>query len=199
VYSGIGLNVKYQKKNWIGWSETSCEELIWGWEGIEYEYKLNYSLPYNSTPKRKEYTYVPAVKDKKALTINFLDNEINVPYEKGINASLKYLYNRAEQLLAPEAINIRNQKLAQFREMFPDKVKVVVAPYVEKKYNTKSFSKNFDWSTCEVSLTFGNGNSIKDIVGMKNSASNFDVKKIRVFGIAKRGNEYKGIGIKKDK
>ena len=128
-----------------------------------------------------------------------MDNEIKVPYEKGINASLKYLYKRAEQLLAPEAINIRNQKLVQFREMFPDKVKVVVAPYVEKKYNTKSFSKNFDWSTCEVSLTFGNGNSIKDIVGMKNSASNFDVKKIKIFGIAKRGNEYKGIGIKKDK
>lgn len=199
VYSGIGLNVKYQKKNWIGWSKTECEELTWGWEGIEYHYKLNYSsFPGSQTPVRKEYSGVPAIKNKKALTINFLEHEIDVPYEDGIKAAINFLYKKAESWLAPNAIELREAELAQFREIWPDKVKVVIAPYHETKNNVESFSKNFDWGTCEISLTFGNGSGFWDIVGLANTSTNFDVKKIRIYGIAKKGSTYKGIGIKKD-
>jgi hypothetical protein len=199
VYSGIGLNVKYQKKNWIGWSRTECEELTWGWEGIEYHYKLNYAYPSGTqTPVRKEYSGVPAVKNKKALTINFLDHEIDVPYNDGLKVAIPFLYKKAEQWLAADAVELRKAELAQFREICPDKVKVVIAPYHETKNNVETFSKNFDWGTCEISLTFGNGNGLWDIVGLANTSTEFDVKKIRIYGIAKRSSTYKGIGIKKD-
>jgi len=53
------------------------------------------------------------------------------------------------------------------------------------------------YGTCEISLTFGNGSSFWDIVGLANTSPDFDVKKIRVYGIAKYYDTYKGIGIKK--
>ncbi|MEA3317212.1 MAG: hypothetical protein U9R54_04585 [Bacteroidota bacterium] len=199
IYSGIGLNVKYQKKNWIGWSKTECKELTWGWEGVEYYYKFDYSYPSGiQTPVRKEYSGVPAVKNKKALTVNFLDYELDVPYEDGLKAAIKLLYKKSEEWLAPNAKELRDASLVQFREVFPDKVKVVVAPFHETKYNVESFSKSFDYGTCQISLTFGNGSGFWDIVGLANTSPDFDVKKIRVYGIAKYYDTYKGIGIKKD-
>ena len=186
-------------KRKIGWSKTECKELTWGWDGIAYQFKLNYSYPSGTqTLVRKEYSYVPAIKSKKALTINFLDHEIDVPYEDGLKAGIKYLYKEAEDRLAPNAKELRDAPLVQFREICPDKVKVVIAPYHETKYNVESFSKTFDWGTCEVSLTFGNGSGLWDIVGLANTSTNFDVKKIRIYGIAKYYSTYKGIGIKKD-
>ncbi|MFO7969951.1 MAG: hypothetical protein R6U15_07590 [Candidatus Izemoplasmatales bacterium] len=199
VYSGVGVNVTYQKKNWIGWSHTECSELTWGWEGIEYHYKLNYAYPSGTNkPVRKEYAYAPGIKDKKALTINFLDYEWDVPYEAGLKAAITWLYKKAENELAGDAVELRKAELAQFRKICPDKIEVVVAPYHDTQYNIKEFKKTFDWGLCEVSLTFGNGSGLWDIVGLANTATEFDVKKIRIYGIAKNGTTYKGIGIKKD-
>ena len=77
-------------------------------------------------------------------------------------------------------------------------MKVIVNPYHDKKNNISSFSKVFDWGTCEVSLTLGNGSSILDIIGLENEATSFDINKISIYGIAKCGDVYKGIGIIKD-
>jgi hypothetical protein len=149
-------------------------------------------------PVRKEYTYVPGVKSKKAFTINIMDHEINIDYSKALKVIKNYTWNWLQNNLAPEAVEMRKQELSQFREIFPDKVKVVVNQYEEVKKNCESFSKVFDWGTCEVSLTFFNGSSILDIVGLENNAMDFDVEKISIYGIAKRGTQYKGIGIVKD-
>jgi len=199
VYSGIGLNVKYQKKNWIGWSKTDCEELRWGWEGLIYSYKLNYNMPSTGpAPVRKEYGYVPGISNKKAFTINIMDHEINIDYNKVLKEIIKNTWKWLENNLAAEAVEMRKQELSQFREIFPDKVKVVVNRYEEVKKNCDSFSKVFDWGTCEVSINFLNGSSFTDIVGLENNAMSFDVEKISVYGIAKNGNRYKGIAIVKD-
>ena len=200
VYSGVGLNVTFQKKNWIGWSPTECTELAWGWEGIEYEYKLDYSYPSGivSTPVRSENAYVPGIKNKKAFTVNFLDTEWDVPLNTALKPTITYLYKKAETLLANDAMKLRAAELAQFRRICPNKVQVVVAPYHETQYNVEKFSKTFDWGTCEISLNFLNGSGIWDIVGLEDGATGFDVKKVRIYGIAKEGNYYKGIGIKND-
>lgn len=71
VYSAIGMNVKMQKKNWIGWSETDAQEIRMGWDGMVYEYKHPYYYSGN-TPKRTELTKTPGVNDKLAFTVNIL-------------------------------------------------------------------------------------------------------------------------------
>lgn len=198
-YSGIGLNVKYQKKNWIGWSNTKCEELTWGWDGILYSYNLPSHMPTTgSTPTRKQYTYVPGVKNKKAYTINLLEHEIDIDYTKGLKVIKKKAWKWLENELAPEAIEMKKNELSQFRQIFPNKVKVIVNPYHETEFDKKSFSKLFDWGTCEVSINFLNGTSFLNIFGLKNNAMDFNVEKISIYGIAKQGSIYKGIGITKN-
>lgn len=199
VYSGIGLNVKYQKKNWIGWSKTDCEELRWGWEGIKYSYELPYSMPATGpVPVRTEYTYVPGIKSKKAFTVNIMDHEISIDYSKGLKYAKNYAWDWLQNKYAAEAVEMREHDLSQFREIFPNRVEVVVNQYEEVKKNCDSFSKVFDWGTCEVSINFLNGSSVVDIVGLENDAMDFNVDAISVYGIAKRGSQYKGIGIVKE-
>ena len=199
VYSAIGINVTYQKKNWIGWSKTDCAELRMGWDGIIYSYKLNYSVPLSGpgSPVRSEYSYVPGIKTKKAFTINVLDHEISIDYAMGLTVVKNYTWNWLQNNLAPEAVKWRAEQLKQFREIFPNEVKVIVDQYEEIKTNVSSISKTFDWGTCQISINFLNGSSFLDIVGLEDEATDFDVEKISIYGIAKKDGNYKGVRIVK--
>jgi hypothetical protein len=103
-----------------------------------------------------------------------------------------------ERTLAPESYEMKQEKLKQFRILFPNKAKVVVDRYEEVRYNCESFSKVFDWGTCEVSINFLNGNNWVFDPGLKNEAMDFDVMKVSIYGIAKYDGKYKGVRIMKD-
>lgn len=201
VYSAIGVNVKYQKKNWIGWSTTECEELRWGWDGFQYSFKLPYPMPTTGpAPVQTQYTYVPGIKAKLAFTANFWNyrysTSINLVNE--LNQRLIRWWGLLEERYAPDAVEMRKNQLNQFREIFPDKVIVDVDRYEEIKYNCESISKVFDWGTCEVSINFISGNSWVLHPGLKDNALSFDVSKASFYGIAKCDGHYKGVRIMKD-
>lgn len=201
VYSAIGVNVKYQKKNWIGWSKTECSEMRWGWDGFEYSFKLPHPMPISGpAPVRTQYTYVPGVKAKLAFTANFgnyrCSTSINL-VEKLDQRLLKW-WSLLEKRYAPDAVEMRKNQLKQFREIFRDSVTVDVDRYEEIKYNCESVSKVFDWGTCETSIDFISGSSWVLQPGLKNNALSFDVDKALFYGIAKCNGRYKGVRIKKD-
>ena len=177
--------------------------MIWGWEGFTYEYKLNYAYPSGipSNAPTYQYDYAPAMGKTKLFTVNFFDNEVDVDWSD-LKGAIKYLHNKAEQELASDAIKLREAKVAQFRVICPNKVQVAVSAYHESKPNKKSFSKIFFDSSAEISLNVMgaiNGESIWKILGIKNTSAAFTIENIRVYGVAKYGSTYKGIGIKKEK
>ncbi len=201
VYSAIGVNVKFQKKNWIGWSTTECSELRWGWDGFQYSFKLPYSMPTTGpAPVQTQLSYVPGMKLKVAFTANFWNH--NFSYSRNLEKDLKNRllkwWSLLEERYAPDAVEMRKSQLKQFREIFPDRVVVDVDRYEEIQYNCTSFSKVFDWGTCEASINFLSGGSWVLRPGLKNNALSFDVNKASFYGIAKYDGRYKGVRILKE-
>ncbi|WP_069659377.1 hypothetical protein [Arcticibacter eurypsychrophilus] len=57
VYSAIGVSVKMEKKNWIGWSGTDASELRIGWDAIQYNAGTGLSLQIPTNVIINSYPY----------------------------------------------------------------------------------------------------------------------------------------------
>lgn len=188
------MNVKMQKKNWIGWSETEAQEIRMGWDGMVYEYKYPYYYSGN-TPKRTELTKTPGVNDKLAFTVNILNNEYTIDLTKNVKTIIKSIFTWLNQNLAPVSYQANKESLRQFRLLFPDKSVVVVDRYEEFASNTSSIERVFDWGTCEIKLSFIDGGQWDFNAGMKNNALDFKVKTVSIYGLAKIGDQWNGCRI----
>ena len=149
-------------------------------------------------PVQTQYTYVPGIKAKLAFTANFYNHNVSTSInpETLLKSRLLKWWNLLEQRYAPDAVQMRASELKQFRELFPDRVTVDVDRYEEIRYNCSSFTKVFDWGTCEASINFVNATSWVFQPGLKNNAFDFDVNKAEIYGIAKCNGNYKGVRIR---
>ena len=194
VYSAIGMNVTMQKKNWIGWSPTTAQELRMGWDGMVYEYKFPYSYS-GDTPVRTERTETPGVKTNLAYTVNILDSEYTLDLTQTIKTTIKGIFTYLDSHLPNVGYEAKTEALRQFRLIFPDKSIVVVDRYEESTENGSSIERVFDWGICEVKLSFLSGGQWVFNAGMENNALEFNVKSVSIYGLAKYNNQWNGCRI----
>lgn len=108
----LGLSVKTQKKNWIGWSGTAADEIRLGWDGISFtmEDKVTPANPWDALRKSIEpyrpskFNYSPdwdPTVRPTPITYEFdlLPNSVTLDLSRGFQQATKLLYDQARRYL----------------------------------------------------------------------------------------------------
>lgn len=209
IYSALGVSVKMQKKNWIGWSGTNADEIRIGWDVLEYDASsnLSFSPPSNSwnNPSTKPSYYdvdIPGSNHKFALfDLTAFGTRVSPIIDYDANKikqqAIKLLYDQAISLLSPwEKQNLTNKPFAYltYAEVFNDKRIVTVGRDEERSNNNDKMTKTFDWRTGTLKLSL---NSSGGISTSGEVAKNFELSRASVYGAAKYANQWKGVRIVK--
>lgn len=209
IYSALGVSVKLQKKNWIGWSKTNADELRIGWDVIQYDAswgldfnppQLGYTNPYQATSHYN--VEIPGTSHKFELfdltvggiriqpIINYNTNKLN-------QQAIKYLYDLAiNQLPFFERQNLATQPFAYltYDQVFNDKKILTIGRDEERSTNNDKMDKTFDWRTGTIKLSF---NASGTLSPSGEIAKSFELSSASVYGIAKYANVWKGVRIVK--
>jgi hypothetical protein len=206
IYSALGVSVKMQKKNWIGWSTTNADELRIGWDYIEYDsdYGLSFTPPQIGyvDPFNKPFHFpidVPG-SDKKYelfdLTVFGYRVNPTVKYDsKTKQKIIKEMYDFAQNQLSPSEKNTLTNKpfaFLTYQEVFNDKRMIKVGKDEERSYSNDKMSKTFDWKTGTLKLNI-NSEGTASVSG--SVAKDFSLTSASVYGIAKYDNKWKGVRI----
>ncbi len=193
LFSYIKIKVEMQKKNWIGWSGTSCEELSLGWDGIKYIF--NHPVTMNPIPTRQNdpstWRYgkmTPPGSKKEYLVIEISDYTITLT-SKEVAKIFKASFDWVRGKLSP---NTNKEYISVITK--PTEINVSSESFTV--YNSESISKTLDFSVGLFTFKWDMNSSV--------SGSNFTVKpmgfKIKsasIFGMAKFNGKTLGIRIEK--
>lgn len=210
IYSALGVSVKMQKKNWIGWSGTNADELRIGWDVIQYDasWGLNFTPPQNgwSDPNLKPSHYsvdIPGSNHKFELfDLSILGYQIkpiiSINTNKLEQQAIKEAYDLAKRYLSyPEQQNLANRPFAflTYPEVFSDKRIITVGRDEERTTYNDKMTKTFDWRTGTIKLTFNSSGAFSPSGEI---AKDFELSKASIYGIAKYANQWKGVRIIKN-
>lgn len=209
IYSALGVSVKLQKKNWLGWSKTNADELRIGWDVIQYDagWGLNFSPPQvgwiNPNNSVSHYNVdIPGTSHKFELfdlklagirVQPIIDYNTNKLKQQGI----KFLYDQAQNRLSfQERQDLTNKPFAflTYPEVFNDKRIVTVGRDEERTINNDKMDKTFDWRTGTLRLTFNSSGGFSPSGEIE---KDFELSSASVYGVAKYANQWKGIRIVK--
>lgn len=214
VYAEIGVKGWTDKKNWIGWSKTACDELRVGWKHVV----LKTTYPDNfkkSMQDIKSMAYVPPqyteINGKRYNTATLIMPDYKPGLkDKILKQGVKALYDflKSELKTASEL-----EKIEAFLVATRTEVLFVAAPQDVVKYNTKYYCHVFNkqwmdftigWSN-QGGFFFGNSglnqNNVSQIGPWVNTVvSTFNQKKTKLVGgevyvCARFGDIWKGMKI----
>jgi hypothetical protein len=194
VYSAVGISVKMQKKNWIGWSQTNASELRMGWDGIEYyigDIPPPPSAPISAAPQRFTPVDLPKL-TKDYVEVNLLGHNFRFDKNKLFQQGIKELHSFLSTVDGLKPKSERNVNYAY--KVWSDDTKRSISYIMDRDeivgYNTGSLSKVINWSVgLKVSWDFTN----KPDVGY--APLKFNVSRASVFGMVKYGDAWKGARI----
>jgi hypothetical protein len=194
LFSYIRVEVEMQKKNWIGWSETDCEELRLGWDGIHY--KFNNPIPMNSMIKPTKLnpnswlygSLQPPASKKTYLTIYISDFEFSFT-SKEVAKIFKVGFDWVrKQLSAPN----KSSDIA----ILTNPNEIFVSEEHFSKSNGSSIAKTFDFSVGLFVFKW-NMNSPVDVGNFSLKSMGFDIKTASIYGMAKYDGRWLGVRIEK--
>ncbi|ASZ10207.1 hypothetical protein CK934_04035 [Chitinophaga sp. MD30] len=192
VYSAVGLSVKMQKKNWIGWSGTEAQELRMGWDALEYYIG---SLPSAPPPPITAQFFNPV--DLPKITKDYVEVDLlgygftfdrNATIQKGIKKIHELLPSVPG--LKPKGERTVNYAYKVWADFGRTAISIVQDRDEQVGYNVESLSKVFDWSVgIKASWSF-TGTPTLGYGPLK-----FTISRASVFGIARYNNIWKGARI----
>lgn len=210
AYRESGIRAKFQKKNWIGWSDTRAPQLMIGWRNIMYSYKYRNGLrEYHDWEKEQTNTIDKIVNNKKWAIIRTRNQKaVDKILEKfyastadgiarkglvlGVDQLKNLIRNELNKFVAPQA----NKILLQLYDEANHKVYYIVSDNIKKDKNVKNLVHVFDkddgfilnWSsTSEAWRDYSNW-------GIERPAS-LKIESGSTFGIACYDKEWKGYEI----
>lgn len=209
LFSYINAKVKYQKKNWIGWSGTNCEKLVLGWDGITYSFKNPFPLPNNNTTNPGGYNpnwsraeinppatnktylslYIPGfdLKLTDKWTISFYPN-LYVS-EKHLNQAYKAAFKWLKTQLAPS-------ETREYVSIIPNNKLILIGPEEFVANNEEVISKTFDYSIGLFKFNWNMSGSI-GISNFSVKPMEFSIKNASIYGKAYNGSKCLGVRIEK--
>jgi len=212
LFSYINVKVRFQKKNWIGWSTTECEQLVLGWDGITYSFKNPIPMPqpgsqnnnnwgnYNPNWTRAEIN--PPASNKTYLALSIPEFKINITDSWSIDCSpslsikqkeLNQAYKSAFTWLKGKLAPTENK---DFLAIIPDPNTVIIGPEEFLRTNAECTSKTFDWSVGLFKFNWNMSSSI----GYSNfnvKPMGFSIKNASIYGKAYCDGRWLGIRIEK--
>lgn len=194
IYSAVGISVKMQKKNWIGWSQTNTSELRMGWDGIEYyigDLPAPPSAPISAAPQRFTPVDLPKL-TKDYVEVNLLGHDFRFDKNKLFQQGIKELHSYLSRVDGLKPKSERNVNYAY--KVWSDDTKRSISYIMDRDeivgYNTSSLSKVINWSVgFSVSWDFTN------TPDLGYAPLKFNVSRASVFGMAKYGDAWKGARI----
>ncbi|WEK21404.1 MAG: hypothetical protein P0Y49_09660 [Candidatus Pedobacter colombiensis] len=194
VYSSIGVSVKMQKKNWIGWSGTNASELRMGWDAMEYyigSLPSAPSAPISTTPQRFTKLDLPKV-TKDYVEVDLLGYPFTFDRNEALQKGIKKIHEMLPTVsgLKPKSERTVNYAYKVWADFGKRSISIVQDRDEIIGYNTESLSKVFDWSI-GVKASWGfDGPPTLGYAPLK-----FTISRASVFGIAKYNNVWKGARI----
>ena len=197
LFSYISISVKMQKKNWIGWSGINAEELILGWDGMTYKFNNPVPIPENAKPQNTWRFYNPnwtayemnPPKSKNTYIAFHLDNyQFNLT-SKEVAKGYKLAFNYLKGLLDPRVPT-------DYLAIITDPYEMTISREDTSKKNQEKLVHTFDYSIGMFKFSWNMNGSI----GVNNfpvQPMSFTLKNASIFGMAKFGDEWKGIRIEK--
>jgi hypothetical protein len=224
VYFTVGCSVKMQKKNWIGWSSTQCQELRLGWDYIKINYKFPSAIPINTTTNNNtigsygykfpqislmntglsfntlDFSMLSFLGDKSLNLDSFIDGAIT----KGYRDVPKYMYSLIKNKfnLPEPSTQTGLQKYAI--DYTPDAFTKEICFGRNERIllNGEEINQNFDRGGF-AKLTFNGGSIWSDVFtsglnSVFNQGISVTISKGAIYGVAKFDNKWMGSRIKVD-
>lgn len=210
----FGIKVEFQKKNWIGWSGTNCEQLRLGWEGIEFKTKSNVPVEpqmalgtpvtYSGNPNW-DTTLPPWVKPPSEYKqFDLLGYDVKIDKTKNFQKAVKELYDLAQQKLGSKPNLNDKSKVIAWKDEARTHVTFIGGPEEEVKYNVEEIEKNFARSIdviISVPMSTSYSAILKSVLATFSTShkeTQIELVGASVYGIAKCDGKWLGARIDKN-
>ncbi len=210
----LGIKVEFQKKNWIGWSGTNCEQLRLGWEGIEFKKKNNAPIEpqtilgtpvdFSGNPDW-DTTLPPWVKPPSTyVQFDLLDYKIKINKTKSFQEGVKELYDLAKEKLGSKPTLNDKSKVIAWGDEARTQVTFIGGPEEEVRYNVEEIDRNFA-RVVDVIVSVPSSSSYSAILkaviatfSASNKADQIELVGASIYGVAKCDGKWLGARIDKN-
>lgn len=205
LFTYINAKVVYQKKNWIGWSGTSCPKLVLGWDGLTYKFENGASNmpnpPQGLNPKwpRIESHFPVTNKEYLSLYVPNLElihtNRWKVSFSPHLTIDEKLLCNAYKKLFNWAKSKLSPSEMTEYVAIMPNANKVYVGKDEFIEINKEKISKTFNYAIGQISATFSIDNG--QWGGFMIKPMEFKVLNASIYGKAYVNGKCMGIRIEK--
>ncbi len=196
----IVVKVKFQKKGWTGgWSKTTSNKMILGWDGITYEYKdaiptpqnvKLYSSYMNNYEKWKVSLYEAPVSPKEYLAFVIPGFEKQVTITSNDLAKMyKKIFDWLKGKLDP---TIKQDYLA----IIPNPNEIILSKEEFLEKNVSKIGKTFDFTIGQLTFSW----NMEKKISIKNfyvDPMGFTIKSASLYGVVFYNNKWLGVRIEK--
>ena len=195
LFSYITIKIEMQKKNWIGWSGTECQQLKLGWDGISYKFKNPVTIPNSFATKKSDPTtwrtgqIQPPASNKTYFTVEISDYSFSLT-DKEVAKGFKAGFDWVRSKLSP---TVKKDDIAVITN--PNDVYVSSESFTSD--NSESISKTLDWSVGLFVFKW-NMNSSVGVSNFNVKPMGFTIQNASIFGMAKYNDKWLGIRIEKN-
>ena len=213
----LGLKVKTQKKNWIGWSGTAADEIRLGWDGISFTVKDNNTpanpwpalrsalAPYRPKGSTSNPDWTPNWSDSKRWEVNLLPNGTALDISKGFQKGVKMLYDAARGYQGKTIPKNQESTIIAWLNQNNKTTISIAGPNEISAFNKEELEiqlASFTDFVFTFTINGGNINWQKAAVNSVSStkdATKMEMQFASIYGVARFGNEWNGAVIEKSK
>ncbi len=202
IFTYLGVKVKFQKKNWIGWSKTKCDKIVLGWDGITYNLSEPIPIPQtgnsNVNPWNNTYeNWAHSLVDLQPVNHTYLVFSIpgfSTKQVKIISNDLAKIYKAIFDWLKGKVNpnTIKKNSLA----IMPNPNEIILGKTEIIKNNAEKIERTFDITTATVgyngSLDGGGGH-----LTVVQPVKTIKVPSASVYGMVYYNNKWLGVRIEK--
>lgn len=211
----LGLKVKTQKKNWIGWSGTPADEIRLGWDGISFTVKdsktpanpwpaLKSALaPYRPKGSGDNPDWDPNWNEAKKWEINALPWGESIDISRGFQTGVKTLYDKLRQIHGRSIPKNEESTIIAWLNQKNQTTITIAGPNEIIAQNKEELEVELQRFTDFVFTFSTNGNTInwkKSVVGTvigTKDATKMEMQFASIYGVARFGNIWNGAIIEK--
>ena len=200
VYSALGFSCKFQKKNWIGWSSTKCQEIRCGILALKYH---NWSItpqnrPINTGNPQFNNTQAPviSVSNEPFINVDLLGcYDFYVSEGTAAQYAVKHCYDYLKRKLGSSTPPEKNLTYTCWVNADQTRARFFGGKNEKITYNSDGQSYIFSWGTGTITMTWniGGGSWFPGLGG--NIASNIGLEEANVYATCKYDNNWQGIQI----
>ncbi|MGJ1197674.1 hypothetical protein ACR777_15925 [Sphingobacterium spiritivorum] len=213
----IGLRVKTQKKNWIGWSTTAADEIRLGWDGISFtkDDKITPANPWDAMQKvlepyrASQFQPNPDWDPLQRPTplkyeFNLLGSGVSLDLSRGFQQATKLVYDQTKRFLNKNIPKNQTSTVSLWLDSQLKTPVIIAGPNEIRATNKEELIMELDSYTDFVfSFSIGaNGNinwtkTALNTVDKSKNASKIVMQYASIYGVARFGNTWKGAVIEK--